>query len=522
MGGQPVRIPVSNVRVGSSTTDFQENSEDTHFTVEKDSNQTCNLYRRYTTSCLISGGSMSSKGHDNISTTKSGFRDKLQKVSAGTNTNIGIPGSTDKQCFNDIFCPKRESKEVEKSFEGNPRDENNPNKETSKCDRKLNGNSPSLHSSPIASEILTEMPEQSIKEKSELRNLGKTRSPSKGGIDLVAGKLRQREWENTENSTPRHDNQLRCSQREERGLGSQLWGGVNRGEWNQFEKALQINILELKAALLAIKSFTKDLKNLSLHLLLDNQVALAHVTKMGRPTNLTLLELAKEIWSYLRQKKITLTAAYIPSLQKKIADFKSRNSRDWGDWKLDSQIFQKIKQLWGTPEIDLFASRISHQLPKYYSWKPDPYCLAVDALLQDWKESLLYAFPPFCLIGRCLEKIRRSGSIKVVLIAPMWMSQPWYPTLLEMIIANPRRIQMGNRTLTHPSEEEHPLLRNNTLNLVAWKVSGDPETQKSYQKQLPLLSEIPEQKEQETVTTPPGKTLWTGAVRGRWIPLTAL
>ena len=44
-------------------------------------------------------------------------------------------------------------------------------------------------------------------------------------------------------------------------------------------------------------------------------------------------------------------------------------------------IFSKICQMLGKrPEIDLFASRLSNQLPSYYYWKPDPNSPGRDAL----------------------------------------------------------------------------------------------------------------------------------------------
>ena len=293
------------------------------------------------------------------------------------------------------------------------------------------------------------------------------------------------------------------------------------GQWTPEEKGLHINILELKAASLAIKTFTKNNRNIAIHLLLDNQVALAYVLKMGRPSNETLLHLAKEIWTYLIDKQITLTAEYIPSKLNKIADFKSRNCQDWGDWKLDKTIFKKVIVLWGMPEIDLFASRTSHQIPKYYSWNPDPHCLAVDALVQKWDQNLLYAFPPFCLIGRCLEKLRRT-STTLILIAPIWVTQPWYPTLLGMLTAHPRIIRLTKESLKHPSGGPHPLVTNKTLNLAAWRISGSVESQRHYQKQLRHLSQNPGRKELENITTRPGVDSFAGVVKEKLIPFRAL
>ena len=45
-------------------------------------------------------------------------------------------------------------------------------------------------------------------------------------------------------------------------------------------------------------------------------------------------------------------------------------------------IFQRIIQILGPCQVDLFASRISAQIPKYMSWKPDPGAIATDTLNQ--------------------------------------------------------------------------------------------------------------------------------------------
>lgn len=61
----------------------------------------------------------------------------------------------------------------------------------------------------------------------------------------------------------------------------------------------------------------------------------------------------------------------------------------------------------GNPQIDLFASCLSYQIEKYYSWKPDPHSQGTDAQ-QDWDHyPILYAFPPFPLIHQTLRKLEK-------------------------------------------------------------------------------------------------------------------
>ena len=64
---------------------------------------------------------------------------------------------------------------------------------------------------------------------------------------------------------------------------------------------------------------------------------------------------------------ITITVEYLPVILNVEADFRSRSVTDSGEWKLNPETFRMIcKALWA-PDIDLFASRMSHQLPMYVS-----------------------------------------------------------------------------------------------------------------------------------------------------------
>ena len=177
------------------------------------------------------------------------------------------------------------------------------------------------------------------------------------------------------------------------------------GQWNKNEQDLHINVQEMLAAELALRCYLKNKKNLAVHLLIDNTNALSYLLKMGGTTNPTMTKISKSIWTFLLSKGISLTAEWIPLEMNKGADHESRNVKDLSECKLSKTIFQQICQVLGTPQIDAFASRLTHQLPNYFSWKTDPFLLGTDALQQDWKNKSLYSFPPFCLIGRVLKKL---------------------------------------------------------------------------------------------------------------------
>lgn len=54
------------------------------------------------------------------------------------------------------------------------------------------------------------------------------------------------------------------------------------------------------------------------------------------------------------------------------------------EWHLLPEIFLKITDKLGSPEIDLFASRRNNQLPTYVLWKLDPGVSYVDAFSISW------------------------------------------------------------------------------------------------------------------------------------------
>jgi len=114
----------------------------------------------------------------------------------------------------------------------------------------------------------------------------------------------------------------------------------------------------------------------------------------------------------------------------------------------------------GPCDIDLFASRLNHQLGKYVAWRPDPSALAVDAFTCTWTEnmSLPYCFPPFSVLPAVFSKIEQEEA-DVVLVAPIWTTQPWFTTMIRLLVCNPVILPRKKYILVHPSREgPHPLI----------------------------------------------------------------
>jgi hypothetical protein len=109
-------------------------------------------------------------------------------------------------------------------------------------------------------------------------------------------------------------------------------------------------------------------------------------------------------------------------------------------------MFQHLCENFFIPQIDLFASRLNHKVQSYVAWRPDPQAVAKDAFTISWTELLFYAFPPFSLITRVLQKIRED-SAEGFLVVPFWETQPWFPLLIKMLVAHPLILPQSNNLL---------------------------------------------------------------------------
>ncbi|XP_040213655.1 uncharacterized protein LOC120943996 [Rana temporaria] len=235
-----------------------------------------------------------------------------------------------------------------------------------------------------------------------------------------------------------------------RGWGARLGMRSTGGIWSREESLLHINALELSAALFAIQSFLATRTNCCVLLRMDNIAAVQYINRLGGTRSKILADISAEIWHFCLSRDISLVAEYIPGVSNTIADWNSRYLVDSSDWGLDRSVFTRIELLWGPLGIDLFASRLNHQLPHFFSWRPDPGSSAVDAFRHSWTGGTHYAFPPFSMIPRVLLQITNQGAT-VVLITPWWPAQPWFPLLLDSIIDHPRLLPRFPRAcLTQP------------------------------------------------------------------------
>lgn len=222
---------------------------------------------------------------------------------------------------------------------------------------------------------------------------------------------------------------------------NQGWGAHDEnqetgGRWSTPEQIFHINVLELKAIYFGLKTLWNGSSEI-LRVFTDNTTALAYVNKKGGIRSQECNDVAKEIWAFCEENNLMITAQHIPGVDNVLADFRSRNFSDSLEWTLKSRHFNRICQRLGVPSVDLFATRLNAKCEKFVSWQPDPEAWKFDAFSFHWGQGLLYyAFPPFSLIARVLQKLendqrqeKRGPKAQLILVTPNWPSQPFYPIL---------------------------------------------------------------------------------------------
>lgn len=274
------------------------------------------------------------------------------------------------------------------------------------------------------------------------------------------------------------------------GWGAVCNGAKIGGRWNDDEKVHHINYLELLAVFHALKAFCKNQRSIHIGLRIDNTCAISYVKHCGGIKSLELNDLARDIWFWCIDRDIWISANYVPSCEN-IADAESRKFNENIEWMLNADIFKQLVEIWGIPDIDLFATRLNTQLALYSSWKPDPGCKFIDAFSESWCDLYCYIFPPFSLLGRVVQKLRRDQAEGIVVV-PMWPTQSWFSDLMQLVIDNPIILPMKNLLTLPQTDKVHPLQEK--LKLIACRVSGKVSKSINFRQKQVTLSSLPGEK----------------------------
>ena len=111
---------------------------------------------------------------------------------------------------------------------------------------------------------------------------------------------------------------------------------------------MYINILELKACQLCLKTFCKNITHIHIRIYMDNTTSCSYINNFGgkKPE---LDSLSQDIWFWCINQHIHLSAAHVAGIENCEASRESRAENDDTERSLDPTIFNKIHEIY--PEM---------------------------------------------------------------------------------------------------------------------------------------------------------------------------
>ena len=215
---------------------------------------------------------------------------------------------------------------------------------------------------------------------------------------------------------------------------------------------LHINVKEILAVHRALIHFHNTLENKHIHMYIDNTTAISCLKKGGSTKSKACNKATERVFRQAWTMGATFQLTYVPTEENVEADRASRAFSTAGEWMLSQYTKTHIFTTFHKPEIDLFAAPNNKACDKYVSLHYYPDAYATNAFTLDWSDLSVLIFPPFCLIGRVLRKLREETP-RGILVVPRWSTQPWFPALTQLPTYSRRQeIRIGPRTLQWPGD----------------------------------------------------------------------
>ena len=241
--------------------------------------------------------------------------------------------------------------------------------------------------------------------------------------------------------------------------------------WSAVQQRLHINLLEMEAVRLALLAFLPSLRRSHVPLRTGNTSVACYLNRQGGSAVALSLHSGGGYPAVVFQggdRHIGTTCLRVA----KCAGRRSRQKRSSQVHRLDPGQGGSLTSVGGLVRADgrPFCLSILSSTADYVSSAHVSEDWAVDALSIPWTDLLGYAFPPFAIISKVIRKARLEGA-RLILIAPWWPSQPWFPELLSLSHESAIPLVLGPRSLLQPRSGV-PHSNPQVLSLHAWLLCG--------------------------------------------------
>jgi hypothetical protein len=197
------------------------------------------------------------------------------------------------------------------------------------------------------------------------------------------------------------------------------------GLWSEMETFYSTNWRELMTWVYQVEEFREHLQGKVSIYATDSTVAVRYIRKIYGKSPV-LSRIAAQQAKMMEVEGIIQLPRHVSQEEIKSSDVLSR-LREKEDLSVTPQAFERwCRHFQFTPTVDLFASRFSTKLPRFYSRMIDNQSIGTNAFLHPWSQEEVYAFPPQKLIYRTLAKLAISSAPAMVVAQERPMEQWWH------------------------------------------------------------------------------------------------
>ena len=234
------------------------------------------------------------------------------------------------------------------------------------------------------------------------------------------------------------------------GWGGHVLNSKYAGTWSVAEKKLHINVLEMRAVRLVLLQHNPPPKSVILATT-DNATVVAYINHQGGTRSWEMWLETKLLLQLSLSKDWILKSRHIAGNLNVLADRLSRSGQILStEWELHPEAALLLFHRWGSPLTDLFATKENTKCLTFVSPYPEETAWATDAFSISWEGLSAYAYPPTKIIPRVLSKIQQTLDLRIILIAPYWVRQSWFPRLQELAAEPPLPLPHWRKLLKQP------------------------------------------------------------------------
>ena len=128
------------------------------------------------------------------------------------------------------------------------------------------------------------------------------------------------------------------------------------GIWSTSECRLHINVLELREVCLTLFFLEQEIVGQTVFIESDNTATVSYINKQGGVVSKTFNDKVCTMYEWAIPRSLKLRAVHQPGVKNKLADYLSQNCPDPTEWHLTPLIAQRLFEMWGRPQVDLFPS----------------------------------------------------------------------------------------------------------------------------------------------------------------------